>query len=362
MRHVGSMSATESRAPLPLAIACFLIASCSSNNDSPAADNSSHLAHSQLAVARSQSSPKPWQTAVVHETIEFIGTCDPSGAVALGGGRLAVADDEDNLLRIYQRSGKGPLRAIDVSTALGGGDAEDEVDFEAATRIGDVAYWVASHARTRSGKFDQRRMAFVASRLPSMSGTFSVVGEPYRNLRDDLLAAPALVDLGLKSASQLPAGHAGALNIEGMTATPDRRLLLGFRGPTPGGRALVVPIDNPEQIPWGSAPKFGQPLLLDLGGLGIRALSWWKGRYLISAGPSDRGELALYSWLGPGHPVVLILSDLRGLNPEAFYTPEDGDDILVLSDDGTRSTDGKPCKRLESSAAKRFRALRVTPY
>ena len=49
----------------------------------------------------------------------FHGMCDASAAVAIGPDRFIVADDEDNLLRIYSRNGGQPLVECDVSGFLG---------------------------------------------------------------------------------------------------------------------------------------------------------------------------------------------------------------------------------------------------
>ena len=70
----------------------------------------------------------------------------------------------------------------------------------------------------------------------------------------------------------------------------------------------------------------------------------------------------MFAWTGPGHAPVLIADDLQGLNPEAFFTPEDRDDILILSDDGAELVGGEPCKDLEDPTRKQFRALRLRPY
>src|SRR5690606_30783155 len=139
-----------------------------------------------------------------------------------------------------------------------------------------------------------------------------------------------------------------------LTATPAGALLLGFRSPVPDARALMVTLMNPKQIINGSRAVLGDPIQLDLDGLGIRALSWWQGRYLIIAGPRDYGASRLYSWLGPENALELVERDMMGLNSEAFFTPEDRDEILLLSDDGTQPVGGKACKSAATSA-KRFR-------
>lgn len=310
--------------------------------------------------------PLPFVAAPAPEigaTIVFEGACDPSGAVPLDGRTFAVADDEDNILRIYDADKGGPpIRTIDLGAHLELEDRDDESDLEGATRIDDLAFWITSHARKKSGKLDEARRLFFASRLPLSGTAIEIVGEPYRDLHAALIAAPQLADLELAAAARLPPDQIGGFNIEGLTATPSGALLVGFRNPVPAGLALIVPIENPTDIPWGAQPKLGEPIRLDLRGLGVRGLSRWHGQYLIVAGPIADGPTAVFSWRGPGHPPRLILDDLDGLNPEAFFTPEDRDQILLLSDDGTVEIGGRECKRLKDPAQKRFRALRVRPY
>src|SRR5690606_7385643 len=107
---------------------------------------------------------------------------DASGAVPLDGGGLAVADDEDNLIRIYDAEGGGdPLAAVDVSSAAG---SKKEMDLEAATRIGDRALWLSSHGRNKKGKRKPTRLVLFATTAAAPNGKLQVLGEAY----DDLLA------------------------------------------------------------------------------------------------------------------------------------------------------------------------------
>jgi hypothetical protein len=122
-----------------------------------------------------------------------------------------------------------------------------------------------------------------------------------------------------------------------------------------------VPVLNPLQLAKGEPARFGDPLLLDLQGLGIRSISWWRGRYLLVAGgTASEATSRLFTWKGGTDvPVPVEGLDLSGLNPEAFVSDEAQDEVLVLSDDGSRVVDGVECKRLEDPAQKGFRGVRV---
>src|SRR5690606_28821785 len=146
-----------------------------------------------------------------------------------------------------------------------------------------------------------------ATRIAVASGRakFEVVGEPYRRLLEDLIAAPVLRPYGLAEASA--AGRApkdeGGFNIEGLAATPEGHLLIGLRNPVPQGRALVVPLLNPAEIIRGQRARLGEPALLDLAGRGIRDLVGVGREYFILAGEpgdNDRSSLStqLFRWAG----------------------------------------------------------------
>jgi len=294
--------------------------------------------------------------------VEFSGACDASGAVTLDGGLMLVADDEDNVLRVYDgRRGGAPLRSLDLSPVLGlpgGKKKPPEVDLEAATRLGERAYWMSSHGRSSSGKAAPARLRFFATRGHGDARDLELVGRPYTRLVDDLIAAPQLARFQLARAEALPPKDEGGLNLEGMTAMPDgRSILIGFRSPVPGGQALLVPLLNPAEVVEGGSAGFGAPVLVDLHGLGVRSLSWWRGRYLIIGGGVASGTPSrLFTWKGRGDaPVEVPGVELGSLNPEAFISPEESDEILLLSDDGTVEEDGVACKKQKNVASKRFR-------
>jgi hypothetical protein len=310
--------------------------------------------------------------------VAFTGTCDASGAVTLTSRQFVVADDEDNVLRIYDAdAGGAPLHSFDVSPMLPlrrvradsrkrerpAPRRNPESDLEAATRVGDAGYWLASHALAKSGKAIPARFLFFATPLPAVGEPITLRGAPYQHLLADMLSSPALEVFDLARAAERLPKEEGGLNIEGLTAMPgDAGVLLGFRNPVPKGRALLVPLLNPAGLIQGQRARFGSPVSLDLAGLGVRALSWWRGRYLIAAGHyADRGPARLFWWDGTSASAQPATVDLQDFNVEALVTPEERDEILLLSDDGTRAVDGVPCKELKDAKAKRFRGLWFRP-
>jgi hypothetical protein len=299
--------------------------------------------------------------AIRSDEIEYRGMCDASGAVALGSGQFAVADDEDNVLRVYDAAHGGvPRASVDVSGALGllGKKRVREADIEAATRFGTRALWLTSHARSSHGKRHSERFKFFATTAPEHGATLEPVGRPYEALLDDLLSAPQLASLDLSAAAQRAPKAVGGLNIEGLTTTLDgKAALIGFRNPVPGGRAIVVPFENPLAVLQGEHARFGAPVLLDLGGLGVRSMGVWRGSYVISAGAAEEGAGGaprLFLWDGRTAPRAIDV-DLRDFTPEALVSVDGRSELLLLSDDGTRRIAGGRCKDLIDPSQRRFR-------
>jgi predicted small secreted protein len=297
--------------------------------------------------------------------LTFSGMCDASGAVQLSDRRFAVADDEDNVQRVYDgRSGGAALTAVDLSPALGlekkaKRGTWPETDLEAGTRIGDRAYWITSHGRSSKGKLRPERLRFFATRVTGEAGAAEVVGNS-EELLEALIREPRLARFALADAAELPPKSPGGFNIEGLTAMPDGGLLIGFRNPNPENKALLVPFANPSQFLQGEPARFGEPVLLDLEGRGIRSLSYWHGRYLIAAGHfANELPARLYVWDGKSAPRHVAQVVFRDFNPEGFFTPEQGAEVMLLSDDGERAIDGEACKKLSDPTRKRFRGAWV---
>jgi hypothetical protein len=297
------------------------------------------------------------------------GACDASGAVAVGPGTFVVASDEDNVLRVYGPDGAKPQAgALDVSAFLGVAPGGSEADIEGATRIGDVIYWITSHGADKKGRLRESGRRLFATQVAVAEGRaqFTPLGTPYETLVQDLVADPGLHPLGLKAAAKRAPKTPNALNIEGLTATPEGGLLIGFRNPIPQGKALVVPLLNPNDVVMGKAKaKLGPPILLSLAGLGIRSIEYSAGRgeYLIVAGPDGvTGPFHLYRWAGSKSdaPIEVPGVSFAGLQPEALIVyPDNAKTIEILSDDGTRDIRGVACKDLPVDQ-RVFRSLRVS--
>jgi len=295
--------------------------------------------------------------------LEGRGLANASAVVRIGSDRiLAGSDDQNALVLLDARKGGAPLRTFPAGRWLGLGAGDGEADLEGTARVGDVVYWIGSHARNKNGKWRPERQRLLALRVSGEESdlTLTPVGRPVATLLESLASAPSLASFRLGAAAALPPEDPGGLNIEGLAARPDGGLWIGFRSPVPGGRALLVPLLNPVEVVSGAVPRWGEAVTLDLEGKGIRDLTWTGREYFILGGnAADGGKTRLYRWRGPGsEPEVLKVPGLKDLNAEglaAFGTPE-RPELLVVSDDGNRSDNER---RLP--ADRTFRMLWVTP-
>jgi hypothetical protein len=296
--------------------------------------------------------------AIVH-----IGLMDGSAGIAVCENKFITVSDEVNRIKRFSvvDNTAGEI-ALDLD-----GEKEwfqsrskkngfHEADIEGAARIGDVIYWISSHGHHEKAEKKQDRRVFFATKIDK-EGRITPHGKVHRRLLADLLAEDSLKSFRLEEASGIaPKTGAsenppGGLNIESLcTAADGESLLIGFRNPVPGGKALVVPLKNPAELLTGTAKaKFGEAIELGLHGLGLRDMVRWRGEYLIIGGHYDShlGDTdgkpidgapapALFRWneKSKDDPKKLDTSGLKVLNPEALIVFPD-DRVLLLSDDGS---------------------------
>jgi len=329
----------------------------------------------------------------------YRGTSDASAAVAVSEKMFIVADDENNVLRVYRtNTSRLPVFSYDLTQFLGIEPEHPEADIEGAAMIGDRIYWITSHGRNKDGKMRPNRYRFFATSVKVQNEKVSIrpVGIPCRTLIHSLVKTTGSVQLELERATRFGTANLtkqqrknlapkkDGLNIEGLCASPDgRTIYIGFRNPRPHSKAIVVPLKNARQIiERAEPPIFGAPILWNLGGLGIRSMEYshFHKAYFIVAGPHNEGPgFALYRWSGKkGTPPTLVRElspDESSFSPEALVTFKNSAGFLLLSDDGSLainvsvpsecmegklSKDGKCLnKYLTDQNKKYFRAIRL---
>lgn len=297
----------------------------------------------------------PFSYAAEKGIIIHSGMCDASAAIAIDSTLFIVANDEDNILRIYRNDmSAAPIQSYDLNPFLHPDIKHPEADIEGAAKIGSRIFWITSHGRNKKGKVRTSRYRLFATDIKSDRKNITVtpVGLPYTHLIKDLLTAPQLKELGLDAAAKKPPKDYGALNIEGLSATPDGKLLIAFRNPIPSGKAVIVPLENPQDVIMGKTALFGNPMKLPLDNLGIRSIEYFppQKKYMIVAGPyNGNGVSKLFEWSGiaSDNPTLIKKVSFAGLNPEALivYSSKKSE-IHILSDDGTREINGNECKKV----------------
>jgi hypothetical protein len=299
--------------------------------------------------------------------IAYPGMCDASAAVAVNQNLFVVANDEDNVFRVYRRDKPSKPQQIPYPDALKLDPDGGEADVEGVAQIGDLVFWIGSHGQNKNGKDRPNRHRVFATKFSVQNDTVEIKpeGMAYTNLRADLINQPDLKKYKLAAAAKLAPKQPGGFDIEGLAATPDGKLLIGFRNPIPGGKSLIVPIENPKDIIQGQKAKLGSPIELNLNGLGIRSLEYsdTRKRYLIVAGPfNDNAKFALYSWSGAAgdDPKPVPQAVFTGLNPEAmFIYPGEIENVHFLSDDGAEPPGSKKTCKDAQVDAQRFRAFAI---
>ncbi len=319
------------------------------------------LVFSNLGCAAAQNGPS-------RIDLLFHGTSDASAAVAVNENMFVVADDENNTLRVYKTENRSlPVSFFDLTKFLGITSVYPEVDIEGGTFVDGRIYWISSHGRNKDGKPRQNRYRFFATTVKTKDKDIVIepVGTACRNLIHKLVETENTQTLRLQQATRFNAKlkkkerkklapKVSGLNIEGLCASRNKKsLYIAFRNPIPVDKktsiaqALVVPLNNfKEVIDKNDDPVFGEPILWDLHGLGIRSMEYsaFHKTYFIIAGPhSSRREFVLYKWSGknddPPVPVRRIGSQNNDLTPEVLITFKNSPKLLLLSDDGTLLAD-----------------------
>lgn len=296
------------------------------------------------------------------------GICDASAGifVASDSTEFFVADDEDQpktKLRLYDTARDGPpLREATISRGFLKLDGDNqEIDLEGSAWLRDRIFWIGSHSRSKDGEPRPNRHRLFATRL--RNGEAEPAGRPYTKLVADVRR-----ELDLDLDADLPPKR-GGLSIEGLSASENEgELLIGFRTPLIKRKALVVSLRNADEVvDRGAKAQFGEPILLDLDGLGIRSFEYWPERrsYLLIAGPTgESGEFRLLRWSGriSSRPEVLdgFRFDKLGVDeeasPEGLLIHRRSETVYVLFDEGKRKVGTKTCK---DSDEKSFHSISV---
>lgn len=329
------------------------------------------------AASQSSSSNAKWPT----------GIADASAAIALDDNYMVIANDETNLLYVYDRNASGlPVKTFDfnqgnVLSLTDGAPSYKEVDIEAGVRsvanAGRV-YWLGSMSNSSSFNDKPNRNRLFATTITGTgsSTAFANAGS-VNNLRQQLITWGDAngYAFSTSAAAGMDPKLINGFNLEGMVFAPNNTTMyLGFRAPlvptASRTKAVIVPIQNFEAwfnngAPAGNA-TLGSPIELDLGNRGIRdIIKLSTGTYIIIAGNYDNFPITgmLYKWSGIAGeaPVALPSFSINNLNAEGVMEIFEGGvssltKLQVITDNGSDDfyNTGAEAKDLTHDTYKKF--------
>jgi hypothetical protein len=176
--------------------------------------------------------------ALAHaEPVTFTHMADASAGETAGNNMIVVANDEDNLLRVYRLpDGGAPVTAWDLAPHMALEKKSPEMDIEGSARIIDTIYWVTSHAPNKTGKARPNRKRFFATRLRVEEGRprLEPVGQPVTAAAGCLDRDPRYAGFGLAARRALSRPKPRAVSTSRRSVkTVGGGLLIGFRSPLP---------------------------------------------------------------------------------------------------------------------------------
>lgn len=294
--------------------------------------------------------------AITDVTHYHQGTAQASAGVALDDTTMIVANDSDQRLSIYLRNqSSAPLATFDITDNLELSKDKDgsvqSVNIESAAKVGNRQYWLGSHSNDSRGNPAPNTYRLFATEVAGQGANaqLSFIGH-YDDLFDDLdqwgdaynYRFQRTINRGTRPIND------NGFKIEGFTIAPDgQTAYIGMRTPLvppdERNRALIVPIEN--FTAWfnngnpSNAPTLGEPILLDLGGSGIRGLECNANGCAIVAGSIDtRADFSLYTWDGNRDSAPALRNViLDGLRPESVLlsngnTFASGATVQLISD------------------------------
>ena len=284
---------------------------------------------------------------------EFSDIYEPSAVQQLADGRVLVVEDEVsraiNVLTIANDGSLTEDAVADMKLTRGFGRKLNDLEGLSIDEHGFV-YAITSHSRNRKGERHPDRESLLRFQIEGSNvGNIS----SYASLTDALQAAHEL-----KAEIEAQTGQDvdfDKLNIEGLAYfQQEKQLLLGLREPMVDDLSIIIVIENPADVFDNQAvPLFGKPILLDLQGGGVRALSYDPvlGTFLIVneiVGHQGDRFSQLWWWGGEpdDRPEPIALPEIINLNNVESIdsiTIHGKPRLLIMSDEGSKKKD-RPAK------------------
>lgn len=231
---------------------------------------------------------------VSYKSEKFYNIFEPSGVTTLPDNRILVIEDEDiESIKILEIDAVGNIKEdekVEVPKEFKKAMKKGVEDMEALTSNGNIVYAITSHTPSRTAKAEAQREQLIRFRFNE--GIMEELSF-YGNLKADLEFQ--FPEIFKKSLFNLDSMNIEALAYEKETNT----LLIGFRAPIFNSQAIIIGIANIEAcMSEGEKPQFTKPILLNLGGDGLRDMVYddEKGGFWLIAGSSSDRESTFKLW------------------------------------------------------------------
>lgn len=275
--------------------------------------------------------------------LKFDQIYEPSGVQQLPDGRLLVIEDEpERPLHILKPSNNGELienKSLNILLRIAFSNKLD--DLEAITLGPDgYIYATTSHKRNKKGKRKTAREQLIRFKI---DGNKIVDTGTVTNLVSAIKTSNILGKVNKQGK-----GGLYNINIEALSFDRQGRLMICLRNPQLNDKSIILLLENPVDIFKNNvAPIIAkEPLLLDIEGGGIRAISYdpkLKGYLLTNevytSGDNNIKRSQISFWDGnPEHkpkaialPSVINMNNVEGISP---VTIDGKPKVLLISDNG----------------------------
>ncbi|MCK5360292.1 MAG: hypothetical protein KAJ95_06670, partial [Gammaproteobacteria bacterium] len=275
--------------------------------------------------------------------LKFDQIYEPSGVQQLADGRLLVIEDEpERPLHILHINADGKLienKPLNILLRLAFSNELD--DLEAITMGPDgYIYATTSHKRNKKGRRKPEREQLIRFKI---EGNKILDTGIVTSLVDAIEASGILGKVNKQGK-----GGLYNINIEALSFDKNNHLMICLRNPSIDEKSIILILENPVEIFKKKATPIiaKTPILLDLQGGGIRAMSYdpkLKGYLLTNEVYSSESNNIKHSqisfWDGnPDHnpktiqlPSIINMNNVEGISP---ITVDGESRVLLISDNG----------------------------
>ena len=227
---------------------------------------------------------------------KFYNIFEPSGATTVDKNKVLIVEDESTsrplkLITFDEKNSVVEVGDLYIPKKLRKSFKKKIEDLEAITSDAHTIYAITSHSLSHSNKEKKSRNKLLMMHYEDESITNLSV---YKDLKKELIKyKPKIFANNLLGYNPI--------NIEGISANLyNHKLYIGFRAPLFHSKAIIVPIQNPQQLfaKRREKPLFNKPIFINLHGLGIRGMYFdalKKGLWILAGDSGNRtSEFQLY--------------------------------------------------------------------